>query len=100
MATNYTSDGTYWSGRDRPNGLVEVLRLSSQDYSVVETWGSYRKRGSAVAAAAQLAYQQGRSDAIEEMRAKVQGALMGVGLGATAVAQPDEAPDEDGDDIA
>jgi hypothetical protein len=94
MSTNYTADGTYWSGRDRPNGYLEVVRLRSSDYAIVEKWGSYQKRGSAVAAAAELAYYQGRTDAIAEMQEKVQHALSQVGLGAATVVQPDIAPED------
>ncbi|WP_169701893.1 hypothetical protein [Janibacter terrae] len=91
MAANYMADGTYWTGREGANGFLEVLRLeaTSTDYVIHEVWGSYKKRGSAVAAAAQLAYQQGRADALAEMQAKVHQALAGIGLGPIAVEGPD-----------
>lgn len=97
MATNYSSDGTYWTARDRPNGYLEVVRIKAGgDYSVVESWGSYKKRGSAVAAAAELAYHQGRRDAAADLRASLFEALEAAGLGpsATAMTEPDLGPEE------
>lgn len=94
MATNYTSDGTYWTGRIRDNGKLEVVRLKSDTYGTVESWGSYEKHGAAVAAAAQLAYAQGQADAKAELSAAVHAALAGVGLTPVAVEAPDEEPDE------
>lgn len=99
MATNHATDGTYWTGRDRPNGYLEILRLNSADYSVVESIGLYTKRGSAVAAAAELAYRQGRQDAIAELRAKVHAALEDIGLGSAVVAVPDFEPGTDDADL-
>lgn len=96
MATNYTSDGTYWTGRDRPNGYLEVLRLKASNYEQVESWGAYTKRGSAVAAAAELAYHQGRRDALDELRGRVHEALDSVGLGQPTIAQPDVRPEDTG----
>lgn len=99
MAANYMADGTYWTGRERADGYLEVLRLeaTSDGYNEQEVWGSYRKRGSAVAAAAQLAYQQGRADALIEMQSKVHQALASVGFGPIAVEGPD-APEGAADD--
>lgn len=98
MAANYMADGTYWTGRERSDGYLEVVRLeaTSRGYTEHDVWGSYRKRGSAVAAAAQLAYQQGRADALIEAQTKVHEALASVGLGPVAVEGPD-APEGDVD---
>ncbi|GAB2539507.1 hypothetical protein [Brachybacterium huguangmaarense] len=98
MATNYTSDGTYWTGRIRDNGYLEVVRLKSGNYGYVESWGSYEKHGSAVAAAAQLAYAQGREDAQAELQTKLLGALASAGLGPIAVEQPDISPEDQVDE--
>lgn len=92
MANGYTADGTYWTGRLRNNGYLEVLRLRAADLEVVESWGPYYKYGSAVAAAAQLGYQQGRADALKELEGKVYEALASVGLEPMAVESPDDEP--------
>ena len=93
MATNYTSDGTYWTGRER-SGYLEVVRVKSDNYAEVESWGAYSKRGSAVAAAAELGYYQGRRDAAAELRSTLLDALEAAGLGPAAVAQGDIGPEE------
>lgn len=58
--------------------------------------GSYKKRGAAVAAAAELAYHQGRRDAAAALRSSLFEALEASGLGptATSVTQPDLDPEE------
>src|SRR3954453_19009152 len=92
VATNYSKDGTYWTARERPNGYLEVVRIKAGgDYSVVESWGSYKNRGSAVAAGRGAAYHQGRHDAAADLRASLFEALEAAGLGpsATSVTQPD-----------
>ena len=94
MATNYASDGTYWTGRIRDNGYLEVVRLRSNNYGFVDSWGSYEKHGSAVAAAAQLAYAQGREDAKAELQSKLLDALASAGLGPIAIEQPDISPED------
>ncbi|MFC7374172.1 hypothetical protein ACFQRD_02690 [Brachybacterium sp. GCM10030268] len=93
MATNYTADGTYWTGRVRDNGNLEVVRLRSDGYVTVQSIGSYIKHGSAVAAAAQLAYAQGQADARAELSAAIFTSLAGVGISPVTVEAPDEEPD-------
>lgn len=92
--TQYTADGTYWTGRKRGRDYVEVVRVRSSDYGVVENFGTYRKTGAAVAAAAKLAYAQGWKDAQAELTRQVHEALAGVGLGAVVVEKPDVSSDE------
>lgn len=92
MAADYTSDNTYWTGRKRGSSL-EVVRVLLDDtggYSIVESYGVYEKHGAAVAAAAQLAYFQGRRDAQIEMRTKVHAALESVDLGPVVIEPPDD----------
>lgn len=93
MATNYTADGTYWTGRLRDNGNLEVVRLQSDDYGFVQSIGSYIKHGAAVAAAAQLAYAQGQADARAEVSRAIFDSLAVVGL-TPIVEAPDEAPED------
>jgi len=59
-------------------------------YAVVESLGQYERHGAAVAAAAQLAYFQGKRDAQVELRARVHAALESVDLGPVVLDVPDE----------
>lgn len=91
----YTTDGTYWTGR-RSGSNVKVVRKGAE-YETVETFGTYSRVGSAVGAAAQLAYAQGWNDAQRELSNKVHEALTAVGLSAPVVV---DAPDVlGGDDV-
>jgi hypothetical protein len=97
VATNYSKDGTYWTARERANGYLEVVRIKAGgDYSIVESWGSYKKKGAAVGAAAELAYHQGRRDAAADLRAALFEALEAAGLGPStaSMAPPDLGPEE------
>jgi len=96
MASDYTSDRTYWTGRKRGEHLEVVLMKSngSGGYEAVETYGYYERHGAAVAAAAQLAYFQGKRDAAIELRARVHEALESVNLGPVMMESPEELAEE------
>lgn len=86
---NYTADGTYWTVR-KYNGGYWVVRIdnSSNTYEWAEVFGGYDAAGAAGGAAAQLAYAQGRKDALEEATAALHSALDGVGLGVPKPSAP------------
>lgn len=86
---NYTADGTYWTVR-KYNGGYWVVRIdnSSNAYEWAEVFGGYDAAGAAGGAAAQLAYAQGRKDALEEATAALHSALEGVGLGVPKPSAP------------
>lgn len=92
MASDYTPDQTYWTGRKRGAYLEVVLmqRTDTGGYEVVDSLGEYERHGAAVAAAAQLAYFQGKRDAQVELRARVHVALESVDLGPVVLDVPDE----------
>ncbi|MBD7981959.1 hypothetical protein [Oerskovia merdavium] len=96
---NYTSDGTYWTGRKAGNGNIEVVRVKTGNYGVVESFGTYSRLGSAVAAAAQLAYVQGWTDAQHDLSSKVHLALADAGIAPVVIPGPDvDLYDEESDE--
>ncbi|NHO84947.1 hypothetical protein [Micromonospora sp. CMU55-4] len=106
MARDYTSDGTYWTVR-KVGKVYWVVRIdnNNSDYRWAEIWGGYYRAGAAGGAAAELAYNQGKRDVAQQLKASLHGALDSVGLGAPkpAPVQPDAAKivpgdDEDSDD--
>ena len=90
----YTTDGTYWTGRKTADGGIEVLRLRAGTYEIVESFDTFQRLGAAVGAAAQLAYLQGWKDAQAELSQKVLGSLAEVGIRPVTIIRDEEDPAE------
>lgn len=90
----YTTDGTYWTGRKTGNGGIEVLRLRAGTYEIVESFDTFQRLGAAVGAAAQLAYLQGWRDAQAELSQKVLASLADVGIRPVTIIPDEEDPAE------
>jgi hypothetical protein len=91
---NYTANGTYWTVRER-DGVFWVIRIdpSGGGLDCEEVWGGYGTADEAGGVAAQLAYSQGRRDAIGELRGNLHHAIERIGLGTMPSPAPTKADD-------
>ncbi|MFI6226162.1 hypothetical protein ACIBCR_02445 [Micromonospora echinospora] len=85
----YTTDGTYWTVRKQgANYWVVRLKRVGSAYVEQEYWGAYKTAGGAGGAAAQLAYNQAKQDAVMALRGELHDALERVGLGVPPAPPP------------
>lgn len=91
---NYTANGTYWTVHQHDD-VFWVVRIdpSGGGHDWEEVWGGYETADAAGGVAAQLAYAQGRRDAVGELRGNLQYAFDKISLGAMPIPAPTK-PDE------